>query len=339
MSEEQVRSQWTRIVRKWTSSLTDLLLVIAYIVAVDATFIDAAVSPTVRALVGFPLLLFVPGYVLLAALFPRNLHAGRTSHDERLFGAVSEGALRPLERVVLSFGISVALLPPFGLVLSGLGVGFSPATVIGTTTAVLLAGIVVAVARRLQVPEAERFSVSVTGWFSRATAGFSGKSRTETTTTFVVVVVALVTTTALAYALVAPGGGDSYTGMGLYAENDTGALVTSGYPTSLAANETGGVVVAVENHEHQRVNYTLVGELQRVDRSNGTVTVLESVELNRSQQSLLAGETWQSNQTISPELTGSDLRVVYMLYRGTPPADPGTESAYRHVYFTVDVAE
>lgn len=339
MRENRVRTSWIRAVRRYTSSLADLLVVLAYVAVADAALLDNALSPTVRALIGFPLLLFVPGYILLAGLFPRGHRPRRTDDDQRLFGAVSEGALRPLERAVLSFGISVALLPPAGLVLSGLGVGFRPETVVGAASAAFLAGIVVACARRLRVPESERVSVPVTGWLSRATAGLSGDSQVEATTAFVVVLVALVATSALAYGLVAPGGGDSYTTMAMYSENDTGALVTSDYPDSLAANETGDVVVVVENHEHRQVNYTLVAELQRVDRSNGTVTVLEAVELNQSQQSLVAGERWRSNQTIRPELTGDDLRVVYLLYRNPPPADPGIESAYRNLYFTIDVAE
>ncbi|WP_232688784.1 DUF1616 domain-containing protein [Halobacterium zhouii] len=335
MSEEHAHGQWTSTVRRWSASLTDLLVVVAYVAVADAVLIDDALSPAVRAMVGFPLLLFVPGYVLLAGLFPRDAPARRVA-DNRLFAAVSEGALRPGERVLLAFGVSVALLPPFGIALSVLDLGWEPATVVSATTAALFVGVAAAAARRLRIPEGERFAVSATGSLSGLVGMFSG-SRMQTTSAVVLVAVALLTTTSLAYALVAPAGGDAYTTVGLYTENETGELVTAGYPTTLTPNETGSVVVVVENHENRRVNYTLVGEIQRVERANGNVTVLESVRLNRSTHALAPGEKWQTTQTVRPELAGSDLRVAYLLYRGTPPADAGTGDAYRSVYFSLDV--
>ncbi|MFC1944193.1 DUF1616 domain-containing protein [Chloroflexota bacterium] len=56
-----------------------------------------------RLVLGFPLLVLLPGYALVAALFPRK------------------DVLSPVERVSLSLGLSIA-----ATVLIGLGLGYSP---------------------------------------------------------------------------------------------------------------------------------------------------------------------------------------------------------------------
>jgi len=38
-------------------------------------------------------------------------------------------------------------------------------------------------------------------------------------------------------------------------------------------------------------------------------------------------------------MTGENLRVQYLLYRGDPPAEPTQENAYRSLHLWVDVFE
>jgi uncharacterized membrane protein len=60
------------------------------------------ISP-VRIILGLPLMLFLPGYALIATLFPRK------------------GDLDGIERIALSFGLSIAITP-----LLGLGLNYTP---------------------------------------------------------------------------------------------------------------------------------------------------------------------------------------------------------------------
>ena len=57
-------------------------------------------STIARVILGLPFLLFFPGYNLMAALFPKK------------------GSLSGVERVALSFGISIAVVPLIGLILN-----------------------------------------------------------------------------------------------------------------------------------------------------------------------------------------------------------------------------
>ena len=98
------------------------------------------ISP-VRIILGLPLVLFLPGYSLIAALFPRK--------DD----------LDGIERVALSFGLSIAVVPLLGLALNytPFGIRLSPILIVLSVFTISLA--IAAYARRCRVPEGDRFSV------------------------------------------------------------------------------------------------------------------------------------------------------------------------------------
>jgi len=92
-----------------------------------------------------PLVLFLPGYSLIAALFPRK--------DD----------LDGIERIALSFGLSIAVVPLLGLALNytPFGIRLVPVLVVLSVFTVSLA--VIAGVRRQGLPEGERFVVGAGG--------------------------------------------------------------------------------------------------------------------------------------------------------------------------------
>src|SRR2546425_10189140 len=89
------------------------------------------------------LVLFVPGYVLVAALFPKNME------------------IDWIERIALSFGLSIAVVPLLGLLLNftPLGIRFAP---IVATIALFTAGIgLAAYQRRMRVPPDKRIAATL----------------------------------------------------------------------------------------------------------------------------------------------------------------------------------
>ena len=97
----------------------------------------------VRVVLGLLLVLFLPGYSLIAALFP-----GKDDLDG-------------IERIALSFGLSIAVVPLLGLALNytPYGIRLVPILVVLSVFTVLLA--VVACVRRRGLPEGERFVIEV----------------------------------------------------------------------------------------------------------------------------------------------------------------------------------
>jgi len=80
------------------------------------------ISP-IRIILGLPLVLFLPGYSLIAALFP-----GKDDLDA-------------IERIALSFGLSIAITPLLGLALNytPFGIRLSPVLIVLSVFTVSLA--------------------------------------------------------------------------------------------------------------------------------------------------------------------------------------------------------
>jgi uncharacterized membrane protein len=98
------------------------------------------ISP-IRIILGLPLVLFLPGYALIAALFPRK-------ED-----------LDAIERIALSFGLSIAVVPLLGLALNytPFGIRLLPILIVLSVFTISLA--ISAYVRRSMIPEEDRFSV------------------------------------------------------------------------------------------------------------------------------------------------------------------------------------
>jgi uncharacterized membrane protein len=102
-------------------------------------------------------------------------------------------------------------------------------------------------------------------------------------------------------------------------------------------------VLGITNREHERTTYTVVVELQRVERVPGPnnttrIDVLEADELRRFRTTLDHNETWHQPYAVTPTIVGEDMRLTFLLYQGDPPADPAVDNAYRELQLWVNVS-
>jgi len=121
----------------------DLALAIACALATTLIVLLAPFAEPARIGLGLVFVLFLPGYVLVAALYPRK--------DD----------LDLVERLALSLGLSVAVVPLIGLGLnySPWGIRLNPILAFVTLFIVLAAG--VATSRRLMLPSDEAMRIPV----------------------------------------------------------------------------------------------------------------------------------------------------------------------------------
>ena len=117
----------------------DLALVILFsLLCIPFVLIPPLNESPVRIILGLPLVLFLPGYALIAALFIRK--------DD----------LDAIERIALSFGLSIAVSP-----LLGLGLNYTPFGIRLTPILIVLSVFTISLAlgacvRRSRIPEADR---------------------------------------------------------------------------------------------------------------------------------------------------------------------------------------
>ena len=150
---------------------TDLILVF-WITALCILFVlIPKLSHTfVRTLLGLFLVLFIPGYSLIAALFPKK--------DD----------LEGIERAALSFGLSVAVTPLIGLALNYTSWGIRLTPILISLSAFTFIMVFVAYLRRIRVPLEERFSVPFGSLPDKMRGHFKGESRNSKILSIVLII-------------------------------------------------------------------------------------------------------------------------------------------------------
>lgn len=315
----------------------DFVVILLFLVFLNVTLVVVQPqSVPVRIALTGPLLLFLPGYVLVTTIFPWSSLPEQTSET----GIITQYCdLNGAERAGLSFGLSVILLPIFGLLIGVAQWGYTVDTVILLLSVFVALGAVASVIRRQRVPANARFRVPFKSWFGTLSQFLrAGGSLNTAVNAALIVSVALALVT-VGYAFAAPQDGEQYSSLQLLTETEDGEYVTGNYPEELTAGEEEELVVAIENHEQTQTEYTVVAQVERVDIGENDTTVRSSETLWETSTTVEPGGVARTEHTISPEMTGENLRISYYLYRGDAPEPPTSESAYHHVYLWVDVNE
>lgn len=355
--------------RRWGLPV-DLLGIVAAVVATGiVVFAPLLRTSPLRIGVGLAFVLFVPGYAFVAALFPERASQTAEAEGESVAASASnsdpesastaaasdsapdEGSdtasasdpdsaptsgIDGLERVVLSFGSSIALVPLVGLVLNFTPWGIRLVPIFLSLAGLTLGLTALAAIRRRRLPPSQQFRVP-TGWIGQLRAELlEPDGRVDLALNVVLVVSVLLALSSVGYAVAGPTQGEAFTEFSLLTENETGALVADEYPTNFTAGESQSLVVSVTNQEHEPVQYTVVVELQRVTVRNGSVVVQAANRLHRFTPWVQVGETWRRHHQITPSMTGDRLRLEYRLYRGAPPIK-STAEPYRSLHLWVSV--
>lgn len=329
------------------------LLVLLTLVVVFAPVVR---ETPLRVVLGLPFVLFVPGYAFVAALFPE---AGEGPVEEADGEDVEEevsrdGGIDGIERVALAFGLSIAVVPLIGLVLNFTPWGIRLTPIMVSVSGFTLVAVGVGAVRRWELPEEERFAVPYREWWAAGREEMlAPDSRADAALNVVLVLSILLAVSSVGYAVAVPKQGESFSELYLLTENETGSLVADDYPTEFTRGESRELVVGIGNHEHERVNYTVVTLLQnvsymsnesRVRSGNGTVTpsytnatINDEKRLRTFETTLGDNETWIQQHSVAPTMTGERLRLVYLLYEGQAPPDPSVENSYREVHLWVNV--
>lgn len=310
---------------------SDLLAVSGFVLV--ATLVLSAVDGTVvRAAFGIPLLLFVPGYVAVSVLFPRARPVPEGSTP--LIAQTRD--LSDAERVALAFGLSVALLPIFGLAISAAQLDYTSSTVVGTIGGVTLMGTILAIVRRLSLPAADRYHVAFGRRFDAALSSiFNTRSTAHTVLNVALIASMVLALSTVGYALVAPQDGETYTGVQLLTEDDSEELVAADYPETIEPGESVPLVIAVENQEATTQEYTVVVQEQRLDDGE----VVDRTELDRVDYALADGETGYADRELTPTPEEGPVKLSVQVYVDDVPETPTGEEAYREAYIWTTVTE
>ncbi|MDW7731742.1 MAG: DUF1616 domain-containing protein [Methanolobus sp.] len=281
----------------------DIQIVIALVLLSDIfIFVLSPGATLIRAALGLPLILFLPGYVLISALFPEKDDPGE------------------LERLTLSLGLSIVIVPFIGFALNYSPWGITLAPIVVILSLYILFMCAVTFLRRQQLPAGKEFSISMASFYRDVGHEItSRKSGLDRKLTIVLLISIIVTTATLTYVLVTPGEGEQFTEFYVLGMNGKAA----DYPTELRTGESGNVLVGIMNHEGEDVDYTL--ELRLDNRSLPLSGENKNIGLEDE-------GTWEDTITFTPQNEGENMKLQFLLYKNEDLTVP-----YRELHMWINV--
>ena len=311
-----------------------LILIVVWLTAsIAAIYLPILNETPIRIALAIPVILFIPGYCLLASLFPKN------------------GDLDLMARMVLSIGVSIAIVP-----LIGLGLNFTPwgirlDPIVLSLILFTLVMTLIILYQRSRLPSEERFRVPVSEIAAAIKEEFWKKEDTRGARILnaVLAVAILITLLTAVYVVTVPREGEQFTEFFILGENRT----VANYPDWIIPGRNYSMFVGVGNHENGDSTYTIETWMLQTEFDNSTNSsrILIMDPDNRVQFTLANNQTTIIPYNLSvPNISVQNFsvpknrynRVEFLLFKGTLPGHElsGTDrinASYRDLHLNVKI--
>jgi uncharacterized membrane protein len=253
-----------------------------------------------RVLFGIPMILFIPGYALIAALFP---------------GALD---IDGIERTALSFGLSIAVVPLTALALNYTPWGIRLDPVVISLSILTIGLCLTAQYRRARLLPEERFVLPLDTIRQSLAREFFPRETSRLdrilSVLLLIAIVAAVTTTI--FVIVVPKEGEKFTEFFILGEKGKAA----DYPSRLLVGDNASLFIGIGNHEYRNLTYTVETYLVNMsfDEKTNTSSLLAMDRLDRFTVPLSHNQTSTLPYTFVPERTGYN-RIEFLLFNESVP--------------------
>jgi uncharacterized membrane protein len=272
---------------------------------------------TIRIILSIPIIIFIPGHVLICTLFPTKK---------------TDKGLDFTERIALSLGVSLAIVPIFGIVISTMNyiiyhyiynweLILLP-IILSLEAFILIIGSI-AIIRWYQTPPSNRFTITINIVLPEH------ENRLDKTLTIILVITIIITLILVIYAVILPKEIEKFTEFYYTASGG----MENEYPQGLVAGENTSIIIGIANHEYKTINYTV--EVWLVNQTiiynqklNKNETVYNNlwfkdkinVTLDHKPVNLVENWTrqWEYNYTFNITHSGN-FSLVFLLYTNSTP--------------------
>jgi uncharacterized membrane protein len=302
----------------------DLILVLIWLgLTLLCIFLPPLNSSFIRVIVTLPILLFLPGYAMIAVLFPYRV------------------GLDTLERIILSFGLSIVIVSLLGLVLNYTQWGIRLEPLVVSLVLFIISLIILAGVRRMTLPFSERFIIPWKEIATNTLQTLMPRSQSERVLSIILLFSILVATAASIYVITVPKEGQHFTEFYLLGENGKAA----DYPDLIIAGQRYPMFIGVGNHEYRTLNYTIETWIMRMkfDNVTNTSTILAMDPGERMVFPLAHNETMIIPYNLSGERNFYN-RVEFLLFNETVPnvdvsGSDRINASYRDLHFWINIRE
>lgn len=303
----------------------DLLVIAVWLIlAVASIYIPVINETFIRVILTVPVILFIPGYVLIAALFPEKK------------------SIDGIERFALSVGLSIAVVPLIGLLLNytPFGIRLNPIVISLVLFTVIM--MVITLIRRARLPQDEAFAVP----FEKVKPTLKeelfpkGQGRFDKALSIILIAAILIAVVTTVCVIAFPKDGEKFTEFYILGSDK----MADNYPEEFAVNTEQFVWIGIGNHEYRDVTYTVETLLLNAewDTEAEASVIHASKPHDRFEVTVPEGTTYLEEYFFTVDTTGYN-RIEFLLYEGTVPAESATaeekmDTAYRdlHLWITVN---
>lgn len=226
--------------------------------------------------------LFFPGYTLIAALFPKNDDLDHT------------------QRLALSFGLSIAVVPLIGLIINYTPWGINLFTVLFAVFVFIVITATIALVRRRRLPVDRRFQVNfqnMANWFSN---GWGARSNLDKIIRVILILAIVGMIGALVYMVQTPQIKGQYTEFYIFGPEGK----AENYPRVVELGEPARVILVIVNHEHEETEYAV-----KITIDDEILTEINSIRLAHEGK-------WEQEVSVMATSLGENQKVEFQLYKG-----------------------
>jgi uncharacterized membrane protein len=231
----------------------------------------------IRIIISLIVILFVPGYTLLAAIFPKR------------------GAMTTSERLALSLGLSLAIVPLIGFMMHFSPWGLTIYSVLPATIIYVFATAAIAWYRDFRLPAGERLVFSIRLGLPK----WCELGKIERSLSIAFGFILLILVGVVAWAAVTPDTGESYTEFYIFDTSGT----TEHYPEAVAYGDPVSILANIVNREATATGYSLEIKINGVPISTQVI------------DKLVQDQKWQDIISFTPRDRGEEQKVELWLYR------------------------
>lgn len=312
-----------------------ILCMLCSVILVPFAILDT--GGTIRIILSLPFVLFFPGYMLIFALFPHKK---------------TDRGIDFIERIGLSIGLSIMIVPLIGLGLNFTQVGINLVPLLSLIFIFIFGIGIIGIFRWFRTNPNKRFIISIDISISK-----SG-NKIDKTLNILLIITIVIAVSSLIYVVITPKTGEQFTEFYILGSDG----IADNYPRYVQVGESAEGIVGIINHEYKTVDYTveiwLINQTITYDEAEQkNITIIHNMwfidklttTLEHSKIDLEQSWTpqWEAPFSCPINFNGS-FKLVFLLF--TTPTEEYTyyedykhiaeeklESAYRGLHLWIDV--